>query len=63
MRMPQGAGHTLDRWGRWVKVVFDQSLIGSGVARVRRNLPRFAGERMSLEAEGFGQKANYRYGS
>jgi hypothetical protein len=34
------------------KLVSDQSLIGSGVASVRRKLPKIVGERMKLEPHG-----------
>jgi hypothetical protein len=33
-----------------LSAVSDQSLISSGVASVRRKLPRFGGERVKLEA-------------
>ena len=36
------------------KLVSDQSLIGSGVASVRRKLPKIIGERMKLESHGVG---------
>ena len=34
------------------KVVIDQSLIGSGVANVRRKLPEIVGQCMKLETDG-----------
>jgi hypothetical protein len=43
-----------------LQVVSDQSLIGSGVASVRRKLPRVVGERMKLEPHRVGGERSAR---